>query len=130
MSCSHCGGALVAVPVRADLREYLPGDAPAVALCRACLAMEPADESPDDVPNLTDLDDAFPASADAAVPMALLVGLLDSLAVHRAEITALLERVERAGTDPLLAVDRLADSYGDDAHVDLGRRRHQLEQLL
>jgi hypothetical protein len=92
--------------------------------------MEPTDESPDSVPDLTALDDAFPSNPDDAVPLVLLVGLLDSLALHRAEITALLERVERAGTDPLLAVDRLADSYGDDAHVDLARRRHQLEQLL
>ena len=130
MSCQSCGGETVALPVPAELREYLPGDAPAVALCRDCLAMEPTDEAPDELPDLTSLDDAFPAEADAAVPLALLVGLLDSLALHRGEITALLERVERAGTDPLLAVDRLADSYGGDAHVDLARRRHQLEQLL
>jgi hypothetical protein len=50
--------------------------------------------------------------------------------LHREEITALLERVERAGTDPLLVVDRLADSYGETAHVDLDARRQQLEQLL
>jgi len=130
MSCQSCGGETLAVPVPGDLREYLPGGAPVVAVCRGCLAMEPTDESPDSVPDLTALDDAFPSNPDDAVPLVLLVGLLDSLALHRAEITALLERVERAGTDPLLAVDRLADSYGDDAHVDLARRRHQLEQLL
>jgi hypothetical protein len=129
MSCPSCGGETLAVPVPADLREYLPGEAAAVAVCRACLAMEPTDTVPDATPDLTVLDDAIPNS-EAAVPMVLLVGLLDSLALHRAEITALLERVERAGTDPLLVVDRLADSYGADAHVDLGRRRQQLEQLL
>ncbi|MBX0287733.1 DUF6276 family protein [Haloarcula salinisoli] len=130
MSCQSCGGETVAVSVPAELREYLPGNAPAVAVCRACLAMEPADDVPGESPDLTVLDEAVPGNSDAAVPLLLLVGLLDSLALHRAEITALLERVEQAGTDPLLAVDRLADSYGDDAHVDLGRRRHQLEQLL
>ena len=130
MSCQSCGGETLAVPVPAELREYLPGAAPAVAVCRACLAMEPTDEAPDGVPDLTVIDDAVPSNDEAAVPMMLLVGLLDSLALHRTEITALLERVERAGTDPLLVVDRLADSYGADAHVDLAARRHQLEQLL
>jgi len=130
MSCQSCGGETLAVPVPTELREYLPGDAPAVAVCRDCLAIEPTDEEPDELPDLPALDDAVPGNPDAAVPLLLLVGLLDSLAIHRAEITALLERVERAGTDPLLAVDRLAASYGDDAHVDLGARRQQLEQLL
>ncbi|PSP82708.1 hypothetical protein BRC96_10890 [Halobacteriales archaeon QS_6_64_34] len=130
MSCQSCGGDTVAVSVPAELREYLPGDAPTVTVCRDCLAMEPTDDAVDGVPDLAALDDAFPSNAEAAVPLVLLVGLLDSLALHRAEITALLERAERAGTDPLLVVDRLADSYGDDAHVDLAARRHQLEQLL
>ncbi|WP_276273055.1 DUF6276 family protein [Haloarcula litorea] len=130
MSCPACGGDTVAVPVPSDLREYLPGDAPAVTVCRACLAMRPTEDPPASPPDLTAVDDAMPADDAAAVPMVLLVGLLDSLALHRAEITALLERVERAGTDPLLVVDRLADSYGDDAHVDLAARRRQLEQLL
>ncbi|PSP64103.1 hypothetical protein BRC76_02030 [Halobacteriales archaeon QH_8_67_36] len=130
MSCQSCGGETLAVPVPAELREHLPGNAPAVAVCHICLAMEPAGTIPDAVPDLSALGDAFPSNADAAVPMVLLVGLLDSLALHRTEITALLERAERAGTDPLLVVDRLADSYGDDAHVDLAARRHQLAQLL
>jgi len=130
MTCQSCSGETLAVPVSEELRQYLPGSAPAVAVCRACLAMEPTDEPPETVPDLTVLDDAVPSTDEAAVPLVLLVGLLDSLALHRAEITALLERVERAGTDPLLVVDRLADSYGGAAHVDLAARRHQLEQLL
>jgi len=130
MPCTHCGGDLLSLPVPADLREYLPDGTEGVSLCRDCLAMAPVDGPPADVPDLTKLDDAFPSNPDAAVPMALLVGLLDSLALHRAEITALLERVERAGTDPLLVVDRLAERYGADAHVDLAARRRQLEQLL
>jgi len=130
MPCSHCGGDLLAVPVPSDLREYLPERTVAVGLCRDCLAMAPVDDPPGSVPDLSGLDDAFPPNPDAAVPLAVLVGLLDSLALNRREITALLERVERAGTDPLLAVDRLADSYGDDAYVDLAGRRRQLEQLL
>ncbi len=130
MSCPSCGGERLAVPVPEKHRPSLPGETAAVAVCRVCLAMEPADATPESVPDLTVLDDAIPNDNEAAVPLVLLVGLLNSLALHREEITALLERVERAGTDPLLAVDRLADSYGADAHADLGRRRHQLEQLL
>jgi len=130
MTCQNCGGDHVGIPVPPDLREYLPGESVAVGLCRDCLAIAPVDDAPTAPPDLTELDDAFPSNPDAAVPLALLVGLLDSLALHRAEITALLERVETAGTDPLLAVDRLADSYGADAHVDLTGRRRQLEQLL
>jgi len=92
--------------------------------------MRPATDPPSSAPDFTVVSDAFPANEAAAVPLALLVGLLDSLAVHRQEITALLERTERAGTDPLLAIDRLGEEFGDDAAVDLSRRRHQLEQLL
>ncbi|QIO20970.1 DUF6276 family protein [Haloarcula sp. JP-L23] len=130
MSCAECGGETLAVPVPDELREYLPGGAAGATICRTCLAMGPTESPPESTPDLTILDDAMPSDAAAAVPMVLLLGLLDSLALHRQEITALLERVERAGTDPLLVVDRLAESYGDDAHVDLARRRHQLEQLL
>mgnify|MGYP006282969001 FL=1 len=130
MPCQACGGPTRTVPVPADLRVYLPGEAATVAVCESCLALEPTEESTDTVPDLAALDDALPAEEEALLPLVLLVGLLDSLAVHRTEITALLERVERAGTDPLLVVGRLADSYGTDAHVDLAARRRQLEQLL
>ncbi|MFC6974583.1 DUF6276 family protein [Halomicroarcula sp. GCM10025709] len=130
MSCPECGGEQLSIPVPAELREYLRGDAPGVAVCRTCLAMRPTDDPPAETPDLTTLSDAIPSNPEAALPVVLLVGLLDSLAVNRAEITALLERAERAGTDPLLVVDRLADSFGADAHVDLASRRRQLEQLL
>ena len=130
MSCPACGGETLSVPISADLREFLPAETTAVTVCRTCLAISPTDDVPASVPDLTVLDDAIPTRDEAAVPLVLVVGLLDSLALHRAEITALLERIERAGTDPLLVVDRLADAYGEDAHVDLAGRRRQLEQLL
>ncbi|WP_058992866.1 DUF6276 family protein [Haloarcula sp. CBA1127] len=130
MSCPDCGGDLVSFPVPSDLQQLLPGDAPGASVCRSCLALHPETEPPAAVPDFTDLDDAIPDDDGAAVPLLLLVGLLDSLAMHREEITALLERVEREGVDPLLALDRLDASYGEAAHVDLGRRRRQLEQLL
>ncbi len=74
------------------------------------------------MPDLSDLDGAIPMPRRSG-PQVLLVGLLDSLAMLREEITALLERVEREGVDPLLVLDRLDASYGEAAHVDLGRRR-------
>ena len=130
MSCPDCGGDLVPFPVPADLRQFLPGDEPGASVCRSCLALQPEAEPPSAVPDFTGLDGAFPDDDSAAVPLVLLVGLLDSLATHRAEITALLERVEREGVDPLLVLDRLDAGYGEQAHVDLGSRRRQLEQLL
>jgi hypothetical protein len=62
--------------------------------------------------------------------MALVVGLLANLALYRSEISDLLERVERAGTDPLLVLDRLARDPDLEPAVDLTGRRRQLEQLL
>ena len=130
MPCSNCGSETLAFPVGEDLRQYLPEGTVGASLCRTCLTMDPVDDPPGEVPDFTVLDDGFPSNPDAAVPMALLIGLLESLAINREEITALLERVERAGTDPLLVVDRLDDAFGGDAFVDLGARRHQLAQLL
>lgn len=129
MDCPACGAPTVAFAVPADLREYLPGEDAGAALCTSCLRLHPVGDPPADPPAFSRVGDAFP-EGEAAVPMALLVGLLDSLAQYRAEITALLERVERAGTDPFLVVDRLADDPSVDAAADLRRRRHQLEQLL
>jgi len=129
MDCPACDATAVAFAVPADLQAYLPGEDPAAALCTECLRLHPVADPPAGVPDFSPVSDAFP-DGEAAVPMAILVGLLDSLAQYRTETTALLERVERAGTDPFLTVDRLADDPTTDAAVDLRRRRHQLEQLL
>jgi len=129
MACPACGGETITYPVAPALREQLPGDAAGARTCRDCLALRPEPDPPDAVPDLTVVADAVPSDPDTAVPLLLLVGLLESLAVNRQEITALLEAVERGGADPLLAVDRL-DHAVDDPHVDLGARRRQLEQLL
>jgi hypothetical protein len=120
----------VAFGVPGEYRDLLRGDDPGTALCTRCLRLHPVTDPPGEAPDLTAVSDAFPGDAEAAIPLALLVGLLDSLATHRAEITDLLDAVERAGTDPFLAVDRLADDPAIDAAVDLRRRRHQLEQFL
>lgn len=130
MDCSECGAEALPFPVDPSYREYLPGDEPGAALCSRCLALLPASGPPADLPDFTAISDEFPSSDDAAVPMALLLGLLSSLATYRQEISALLEQVERAGVDPLLAVDRLAADPALEPQVDLRGRRRQLEQLI
>lgn len=130
MTCPDCGGETVAFAVPSDLREHLPGDDPGAAVCARCLALRPEPDPPAADPDFTGISDAFPSNAEAAVPLVLLVGLVDSLARYRTEIAALLERTERAGTDPFLVLDRLADDPDLDPQADLRRRRHQLEQLL
>lgn len=132
MTCPECGSEQVAFGVPADLREYLPDERESVAICTRCLTLDPTADVPDDAPENPDFDrigDAFP-SGDAGVTMALAVGLLDSLALYREELTALLERVERGGADPLLVLDRLGAEPDVDPHFDLDRRRTQAEQLL
>ncbi|MFB6309166.1 MAG: DUF6276 family protein [Haloarculaceae archaeon] len=130
MDCPDCGAATVRFPVEPALREPLPGDEPGVAICRRCLRLHPDDDPPGTVPDLSETWSAFPSNTDAAVPMALVIGLCSSLALYREEIATLLDRVERAGTDPLLVIDRLADDPTVESAVDLRRRRRQLEQLL
>jgi hypothetical protein len=130
MECPDCGTALLAFRVPPGQQEYLPGEEPGAAICPQCLRLLPVEDPPAEPPDFRAIDDAFPTEAEAAIPMALLVGLLSSLAVYRQEISALLEVVERAGVDPLLVVDRLAVADGVETTIDLEGRRRQLEQLL
>jgi len=130
MDCPDCGHEALAFPVPAELRDALPGEEPGAALCTHCLALHPVGDPPADQPEFQRVSDAFPTNPDAAVPMALLVGLLSNLALYRAEISDLLARVERAGTDPLLVLDRLARDPAIESEHDLSGRRTQLEQLL
>lgn len=130
MACPDCGAATLAFPVSEEYRGALPGDATGADVCTRCLALRPADDPPQSRPDLAAISDAVPSNPDAAVPFVLMVGLVSSLARYRSEISTLLERVERAGTDPLLALDRLADDPDIDSETDLRTRRRQLEQLL
>jgi len=130
MECTTCGGGTVAFAVPEDLVPFLPGSESAAAICTHCLSLQPIESAPAGEPSFDGMGDAFPTNPDVAVPMALLVGLLDNLALYRSEISELLERVERAGTDPLLVLDRLARDPDIEAEVDLAGRRRQLEQLL
>lgn len=137
-SCSACGSETITFAVPDELREYAPSGGDVAALCTRCLSIEPVDvtvagSTTDDLdrePDFSRVSAAFPTDRAAAVPLALALGLARSLATNRSAIEALLERVERAGTDPLLAIDRLASDPAVDPAIDLERRRHQLEQLL
>ena len=129
MTCPECGSEQVVFEVPADLREYLPEETEFAALCTHCLTFEPTETEPSEPPEFEAVSDAFP-DGETGVAMAVAVGLLDSLALYRSEIEALLERVERGGTDPLLVLDRLATDSGVDPAFDVDRRRTQAEQLL
>ena len=129
MVCSACGGAVVDFSIPEGAREYAPGDGEAASICTTCLTVD-SSEHPDDDPDFSRVSDAFPATPAAAVPLALALGRCDSLVTNRAALETLLERVERAGTDPLLLIDRLVADPSLEPAVDLERRRHQLEDLF
>jgi transcription initiation factor TFIIIB Brf1 subunit/transcription initiation factor TFIIB len=128
MDCPACGAATVRGAVPDAHREYAPGESDAVAVCTRCLTVTACDEAEAD-PNWRAISDALP-SDERAVGALLLVGLLDSLATNRGAIEQLLAALERDGVDAFATVDRLAADPDLDPSVDLGRRRHQLEQLL
>lgn len=134
MDCPDCGAPTVAFAVPPDLRAYAPEgtseDASGAAICTRCLRVHPAESDAGDPDvDVGGLADFFP-EGEAGVALALALGLLDSLALNRDAIETLLRRVERAGADPFLVLDRLAAAGRIDPHFDVDRRRDQLEQLL
>jgi len=130
VTCPDCGAPTLGFAVPEQYRDALPGESPGAEVCVQCLALRPVADPPTEIPDFTAIGDAVPSNDDAAVPFVLMVGLIPSLATNRSEISELLASVERAGTDPLLALDRLADDPTVDAEADLRTRRRQLEQLL
>lgn len=130
MDCATCGSETLVVS-SPDLGAYLPGEPGVVAVCRTCLTVTPAEaDARDDPESVAGLSNALPDDPDAALAMALVVTLCESLALYRAELEELVTRVERAGTDPLLALDYLDDDPDLALALDVERRRHQLVQLL
>jgi hypothetical protein len=127
MYCPDCNGQVTTFDVPEELREHLPEPVAHAGLCTRCLTLHPADEG--GVPTFEEFD-TWPDGADAAVPLAIAVGLLDSLALHRRSIETLFERAEAAGADPLLTLDRLNASGSVQPRVDLAARRRQIEQLI
>lgn len=126
MDCPDCEAPTIPFRVPATLREHAPGDA--VAVCSSCLCLHRVDDAPP-ASSFDGLLGEFP-SGEAGAATALAAGLLGSLALNRAAVLACCEFAERAGADPVLALDRL-DAAGSVApHYDLGRRRSQLVDFL
>ncbi|MFB6269293.1 MAG: DUF6276 family protein [Halobacterium sp.] len=129
MTCPHCGAETLRFPVPEDVREYLPDERPAAAICKNCLSVAPADDAPAEYPDFSTISDALPAGETGAI-VACLLALLDRLVVHRSEAEAVATLAERRGVDVLLVLDRLAADDSLDPRIDLRRRREQLEQLI
>lgn len=129
--CQSCGGETVIRPVPTACRELLSGDPATIRVCERCLSVDPVSATPvtrDWDPRT--VSDALPSDPAGAVAMAMLVTLLDSLALHRSAVTTLTAALETEwGVDPLLALDRIAADSAIDPGVDLTRRRHQVAQL-
>ncbi len=113
-------------------RAFVPDEPTVVAVDPVTLSLEPvaSDSITGEEPAFDRISDAFPTDPERAIPLALALGLCDSLAMHRAAIESLLRETERAGTDPLLVIDRLLADPTVEPAIDLERRAHQLEQLL
>jgi len=130
MDCPECGEKMLTYPVPMEYRDSLPEETTGAASCTHCLALSSVRAPPSETPDFQRISDAFPTDQEGALPMALALGLLSSLALHRSDIETLMTAVERAGADPMLVVDRVASDPGIESHVDLDGRRRQLEQLI
>ena len=129
VSCPHCDAEVVAFAVPSALREHAPADA--AAICTRCLRVVAADEAgvASEVtadPDLGRVDPAFP-SGEAGVALALCCGKLESFALNRAAIEALIGHAEGAGADAFAFFDRLE---APDAAFDLDRRRAALHDAI
>lgn len=134
MACPACSGERVAFVVPSSLRPYAPDESAGATLCTDCLRVE-ATETPGRVggDHAATVDWEPLPTGEAGVAMALLLGHLDSLALRRADVTDLVDRVEAAGGDPFATLDRLgamATNGAIDPVVDLDRRAAQLRSLL
>jgi hypothetical protein len=134
MSCPRCDADLVAFDVPPVLREHAPGAT--TAICTRCLRTFAVDGSDGgvDVPDAASpaaldfsaVDPAFP-DGEAGAALALVCGHLESFALNRASIEALVEHAERSGADVFAFLERLDAA---DAAFDLDRRRAALLDVL
>jgi hypothetical protein len=130
MDCPACDSSAIAFEIPEEFADCTPADAPGAALCTRCLRLSPVDDVTEvESPEFARLSQSFPTGREG-IAMALLTGLLDSLATYHDEIEQLVETLERAGTDPLLVLGRLDRESDLDPEVPLDRRRHQLQQVL
>ena len=129
MTCPRCSASVVAFVVPSALRDHAPDDE--TAICTRCLGIVPAADAgiesvPEEPPDFAAVDPAFP-DGDAGIALALLCGHLESFALSRASIEALVEHAEREGSDVFAFLDRLD---AERAAFDLERRRTALLDLL
>jgi hypothetical protein len=130
MSCPDCGGERRQIAVPEDLREYAPEGGPGVVVCTTCLrAWSPTDAPDEPAGEASDVSDSLPSDERAAVALVLATSLLSSVARNEAALAALFDVVERAGADPRLALERLADDPDRSPAVDVRRRLRQFEGL-
>lgn len=131
MECPNCRARAVVFDVPEKYREHVPNGAARAGLCPECLTLTAAEDVPAEVdPRFDRISSAFPSDPAAAVPLAIAIGLLDSLALNRRALEELVPAAESAGADPLLLLDRLHVQGGVSPAFDISRRRHQLEQIL
>lgn len=128
--CSHCNADAVAFEVPEALRTHAPVSTPYASICRVCLTVDPLEEAPAASESIASISDAFPDDPEGAAGVAVLVGQLESLALYRRDIEAVIDHLETSGVDAMLALTRLADDPGLRPAVDIDRRVHQLGQLL
>jgi hypothetical protein len=130
--CPECDRELIRIAVPDEIRECAPEAAAVVGSCPRCLrtlALDGEIEAADEPLSGPAPPAAIPPGEGGAA-LLLAIGYLDSVALNRPAIQALVEHAERAGADAFLALDRLAADASVDAHVDLARRRRQLESML
>lgn len=126
--CPRCDGSRFTVDVPADLTTYT--DAPALDCCPRCLSVDPGDPAAvEPEPPFERVVRRFPTGSEG-IALFLLLDRLDSLALNRSEIEALVDRLEPNGVDLFLVLDRLVADPDTEPHCDLARRRDQLEALL
>ena len=131
--CPACDRELTLIAVPDAVRAHAPEEAAVVGSCPRCLRTIPLGGSADadaDAPISGPAPPAAIPPGEGGAALLLAVGLLDSMALNRPAIQALVAHAERSGADVFLALDRLAADDSVDAHADLGRRRRQLESML
>lgn len=127
MRCVHCDCEIVPFAVPSSLASYAPADRVA-ALCPVCLRTSTTDADPPEPASFASVHDSFP-DGEGGAALALALGMLDSLAIHREAIVACCRHAEATGVDVSLTLDRLAESTDLSPHFDLSRRRRQLDQI-
>lgn len=129
-TCSTCRAESIGFTVPEQLATHAPAGMSYAAACRVCLTVDPLDELPGDGGDLGNISEALPADQDHAAAVMLIVGLLESLALNRQHIEAIVDYLEAEGVDALLVLHRLADDTSLRPALDIDRRVYQLEQLL